>query len=153
MRGCRNVPLGREGERVLECTASGALVTVGPRVAQGASPAPRQQRAGGARGGTEGSGMGGGGRCPPWGGLVRSGAAPDRQTGGAADVLGGGAVCTMAYPGHPGAGGGYYPGGVSAERGHRSLAAPGARGRQGRTGGGAAGGSPSQMLPARTSGS
>lgn len=27
---------------------------------------------------------------------------------------GGGALCTMAYPGHPGAGGGYYPGGVSA---------------------------------------
>lgn len=44
---------------------------------------------------------------------MRSGAALGR-TGGAADRQGGGAVCTMAYPGHPGAGGGYYPGGVSA---------------------------------------
>lgn len=36
------------------------------------------------------------------------------RTGGAASTQGGGAVCTMSYPGHPGAGGGYYPGGVSA---------------------------------------
>lgn len=72
--------------------------------------------------------MGGSERRPPRGGVVRSGAAPGR-TGGAADSQGGGAVCTMAYPGHPGAGGGYYPGGVSAAgKGTAASGLPGLEG-------------------------
>lgn len=45
--------------------------------------------------------------------------APGRRAAGRQRAQGGGAVCTMAYPGHPGAGGGYYPGGVSAARAGR----------------------------------
>lgn len=54
----------------------------------------------------------GGEAGPPRGPL---GAARGGAGGGEAGAQGGGAVCRMAYPGHPGAGGGgYYPGGVSA---------------------------------------
>ncbi|XP_063142757.1 sorcin isoform X4 [Rattus norvegicus] len=48
------------------------------------------------------------------GGALRGGSGP---TGRAATTQGGGAVCTMSYPGHPGAGGGYYPGGCGGAPG------------------------------------
>lgn len=117
------------GERVLECSASGALVTVGPRVAQTLAQLGGSREL--AARGVARSGQGwvaaggvphGAAWCAP--GRLRTG----RRAGGTADEQGGGAVCTMAYPGHPGAGGGYYPGGVSAERGLRSLDAPGREG-------------------------
>lgn len=57
------------------------------------------------------------GRASPAGrrGALRGGSWADGRSRGQAGQ-GVGAVCTMAYPGHPGAGGGYYPGGVSAVR-------------------------------------
>lgn len=136
----------RGGAWTSECaTRRGGWTGPGVSRVWGPGSPPARGRRGGHWHSTEGIESG---RCAGWRGAARDGwrRAPSPvgrrgalrggsgrlRAGGAADVQGGGAVCTMSYPGHPGAGGGYYPGGVSSKRGYRSLAAPGARGRHGR---------------------
>lgn len=113
---------------MLECAirfagrnATGVNCVAGPRHLRdpglGATPAQearshavRTQRA---EAGAERRAEGGSGARPPLPAWCVPGRPRREGEGGGG---GGGAVCTMAYPGHPGAGGGYYPGGVSAAR-------------------------------------
>lgn len=87
----------------------------------------------------------GGGSPPGPLGAARGGAG-----GGEAGAQGGGAVCRMAYPGHPGAGGGgYYPGGVSASCTSSRPGRDPTLGRGGSTRGGSATAAPRRPRPAR----
>lgn len=135
------------GERVLECTASGALVTVEPRVAQALAQLGGSRELA-VRGVARSGQVGGGGRCPPWGGVVRSGAAPDRQAGGRSSRRSG--RRRSLHHGVPGAP--WRRRRVLPRRGKCRARAPQprcswARGRHGRSGGGAARGIPVPDAP------
>lgn len=88
-----------------------------PRVLQGLKRENTKDRAARRKGRRPGAEPGAGGnlrRVPRGPGGAALGG--PRGQAGRREVLGCGAECSMAYPGHPGAGGGYYAGGVSTAR-------------------------------------